>query len=164
MENRVKIWVGSKTATKVGVWCIPRPNFYQNISTGVPNKNLQDMATKTQLEAQKADTEKNVLFQELDANKDKLWFNVKCAYTIIDKKQYLVLHQKDLSAEKKQESVMKVHNYLKTEEIDFPFRDFNSNNKIIISNGGVTSKNIFLKAITVFIDFIPVTAKYEYFT
>lgn len=122
------------------------------------------MATKTQLEAQKADTEKNVLFQELDANKDKLWFNVKCAYTIIDKKQYLVLHQKDLSAEKKQESTMKVHNYLKTEEIDFPFRDFNSNNKIIISNGGVTSKNIFLKAITVFIDFIPVAAKYEYFT
>ena len=123
------------------------------------------MTTKTQLEAQKLDTaNKNVLFQELPANKDSLWFHVKCAYTNVDKKTYLVLHQKDLSAEKKDgPSAMKYHNYLATEQIDFPFRDFSPNNKIVINNGGNNSKNILIKGLTAFIDYIPYQAKYEYF-
>lgn len=123
-----------------------------------------DITTKTQLEAQKADANKNVLFKELGANKDSLWFNVRCAYTVIDKKNYLLLHQKDLSAELKDgPKAMKIHNYIDNQEIDFPFRDFGSSNKIIINNGGVTSKNIFLRGITAFVDYIPDAAKYEYF-
>jgi hypothetical protein len=162
-ENRIKIWIGQKSATKIAAWCIPRPNFYQNIAD-LAGKNLQNMTTKTQLEAQKADTEKNVLFGELGANKDKLWFNVRCAYTITDKKQYLVLHNKDISDEKKDgPKTMKVHNYVETEEVDFPFRDFSSNNKIIIQNGGVTTTNILLRNIVAHIDYVPDVAKYEYF-
>ena len=122
------------------------------------------MTTKTQLEAQKADSNKNVLFGELPADKVSRWFNVKCAYTITNKKEYLVLHQKDLSAEVKDgPKAMKVHNYQDTEEIDFPFRNFNSQNKITINNGGNTSTNIFVKSITAFIDYVPLEAKYEYF-
>lgn len=161
-ENRVKIWVGTKGGNKMGAWCIPRPNFYQNIAN-LTGKNLQGATTKSQLETQKADTEKNVLFQELGANKDSLWFNVKCAYTIIDKKQYLTMHQKDLSDVKKDgPKAMKLHNYVKTEEIDFPFRDFTSNNKITFRTG-VTSKAIYLKGVTAFIDYIPNEGFYEYF-
>ena len=162
-ENRIKIWIGQKNLTKIAAWCIPRPNFYQNI-TNLTGKNLQNMTTKTQLEAQLADSEKNVLFGELGADKDKLWFNVRCAYTITDKKQYLILHNKDLSAEVKDgPKTMKVHNYVATEEVDFPFRDFNSNNKIIIQNGGTTTTNILLRNIIVNIDYVPDVAKYEYF-
>jgi hypothetical protein len=162
-RNRIKIWVGSKNTNQVGVWCIPRPNFYKNIPN-LTGKDLEGMTTKTQLEAQKADTEKNVLFAELAANKDRLWFNVKCAYTVIDKKNYLTLHQKDLAGVIKDgPKDMKVHNYIVGNQIDFPFRDFNPNNKIDIKNGGINTTSILIKNISAHIDYIPDGAHYEYF-
>ncbi len=160
-EKRVKIWVGSKIANKIGVWCIPLPDFYQNINN-ITGRKLSDITTKTQLEAQKADTNKNVLFSELGENKDGLWFNVRCTYSINAKKNYLALHQKDSSAIIYDEQTMKLHNYINNEEIDYPFRDFSSNS-IVIDNGGNSSKAIFLKGITAFIDYIPKAALYEYF-
>ena len=122
------------------------------------------METKTELEAQKADADKNVLFEEMSANKDSLWFHVKCAYTVVDKQQYLVLHQKNLDNEIKDgPKAMILHNYFDNTPIDFPFRDFSSNNKIIINNGGNTTKQILIRSLTAFIDYVPYQAKYEYF-
>lgn len=162
LEDRVKIWVGQKSATKIAAWCVPTPNYYKNIPNLTGN-DLQGMTTKTQLEAQLADSEKNVLFKELDANKDKLWFNVRCAYTIDDKKMYLALHNKDLSGVLKDgPKAMKLHNYIATVEIDFPFRDFSSLNKLTIRNP-VTNTGIFLKNIQAFIDYLPDTTVFEYF-
>ena len=162
LEDRLKIWIGQKSTTKIAAWCLPTPNYYKNIPNLTGN-DLQGISTKTQLEAQKADTEKNFLFKELDANKDKLWFNVRCAYTIDDKKMYLSLHNKDLSGVLKDgPKTLKLHNYINTEEIDFPFRDFNSANKVRIKTS-VTTTGILMNNLQVFIDYLPDTTTFEYF-
>lgn len=162
-ERRIKIWVGSKTANQVGVWCIPLTNYYQYITDSGSKISLDNISTKTQLEAQKADTKKNVLFAELGSNKDSLWFNVRCSYSLNAKKNYLGLHQKDASGIVYDDQTMKMHSYIEGEEIDFPFRDFKEASSIKIDNGGNTSKAIYLKSISAFIDMINKPALYEYF-
>lgn len=161
-ENRVKIWLGVKGGNKIASWCIPRPDFYPNIP-GLTVKDLQSITKKADLETQKTDTEKNVLFKELPANSDGLWFNVKCAYTLTDKKTFLALHKKDTTSILKDgPKAMKWHNYKETEQIDFPFRDFNTPNRINFQSG-VSGKSILVKAVTAFVDYFPDSVYYEYF-
>lgn len=162
-EKRLKIWVGSKSATKVAAYCIPVPDYYQNVD-GPASGKLSDLTTKTQLETQKADAKKTVLFAELGANKDSLWFHVKCAYSLNSKKAYLTLHQKDGTAPINNEKAsIKFNQYIEDNAIDYDFRDFNPTNSIKIKTSGSIAKAIYIKAVTAFIDFIPKNANYEYF-
>lgn len=160
--KRLMVAIGK--ATGITAYCVSNLAYYQNIPnlTSSSDKSLAGILTKTEIEAQKADTEKNIKDKAFGADdKDKTWFHVKCSFSIEAKKQYVALHSKDAATDLvSSPETIKVHNYVKTFETDYSFRFFDGPQLVIKPNSIGTM--ILIKNLAVFGDYIPNDVRYEY--
>lgn len=136
-------------------FCTSGLEYYTTLST---------ITSKAALEIQLLDTEKNIKKTSFTASVNKNWFHVKCSYSNDVKKQYIAMHTKNLADVKiNADETIKNHNYIKTFEIDFPFRFFTAGPTVKIKyNSNLTSTNILIKNLVIFSDYIPRTINYEY--
>jgi len=162
--KRLMVAIGKGTG--ITAYCVSNLAFYQNIPnlTSSTDKSLAGILSKTEMDTQKADTEKNIKDKAFSADdKDKTWFHVKCSFSIESKLQYVALHYKDTTTTNDLVSsppTIKVHNYVKTFEIDYNFRFFDTPQLVTKSNSIGTM--ILIKNLAVFADYIPNDIRYEY--
>lgn len=153
-SKRLMLSVGRKGGN-LTAYCASQTAYYQSGTS-----DLESITTTTNMDTQMADTEKTIKNTSFGASKDKVWFHVKCAFSAEAKLQYVAMHSVDAATEVTDAGTMKLHNYVATNQIDFPFRFFNS--ATIIIRPGSFSTPILIKNLFVFTDYIPNIVKYEY--
>lgn len=160
--KRLMVAVGKSSG--ITAFCVSNLAYYQNIPslTSSSDKSLGGILSLSEMNTQKADTEKNIKEIAFGADdKDKTWFHVKCSFSIEAKKQYVAMHSKDASTDLvSTPEVIKLNNYVKTFEADFSFRFFDNPQLIIKPNSIGTT--ILIKNLAVFADYIPNNVRYEY--
>ena len=155
-SNKLMVSIGFET--NITAFCTSQLEYYQN------TPNLSEITSLAGLNTQLTDTEKNINKISFTTNADKKWFHVKCAFSNTAKEQYVSLHYKDLADVKLSlNTSIKLHNYLKTFQIDFPFRNFNTptlniNNSLSVA----ASNNVLMKNLLIFSDYIKNTINFEY--
>lgn len=162
ITNKMMLSLGKSATGGISAICSSQIEFYPNIpASSASDKSFAGITSYATLIAQKNDSEKSIKEKSFATAKDKIWFHVKCSYSVEAKTQYIAMHSKDASSELIDSGAIKAHNYLKTFEIDYPFRTF-LEQQLIIRSPGIISSLMLIKNLAVFADYIPSGVNFEY--